>query len=1190
MRLKRLEIYGFKSFADRTVIEFDAGITAILGPNGSGKSNVSDAVRWVLGEQSARLLRGGKMEDVIFNGTARRKALSYCEVTLLFDNEDGLLPFPYAEVAVTRRMYRSGESEYLLNKTPCRLKDVIDAFRDTGIGREGYSVVGQGRVDEVLSVKSEERRSAFEEAAGVAKFKARKTEAERKLEHTRSNIARIHDIQLELGMQIGPLEAQSEAAHRFLVLRDTLRDVEVNAFILQYERNAERLAAWKDDLARSEEVHAQLQADMASREGDCVALETAREEREAQCRALRETILAETANLEKNAGERKALEARILFLEQDIARLQEERRQEEARLSQLSGEDVDEVRAAQWKKETLDTLRADLARQEEEAGRMGEQLAQWEAQMEGAKARMMRAMNSLSDVRARAAHLDTYSATIGERLAALERVENGALSLGETQKKESEEARAQLAALETARTARAQERDAYVRIANERQAQLAAVSEEIQRKTSYMQGQKSRLHVLHELKRDYEGFYDSVRRVLQACGQDAAMRARVRGVVAELMHVPETYEKAIEMALGAAMQHIVTPTENDAKDVIAFLRKNQYGRATFLPINAVRSRVLNEAERRTLSMRGVVGVASELIEFEAPHRAIFESLLGRTVLAEDIDCGIALSRANANAFRIVTLSGDVLHAGGSITGGSVQSKFSNLLGREREMEKLQDAVRRSEEDIRGNSVKRSALKDEREEALGAVSRLEEMVHSLDMQLASAKERAEIMGERDAEKQAAREKTALEKEQLLETLSDIEEEKKQIALRRQEVEESSQLDNSSVEKVQEQFQQLRREREEMQAKLTEAKVKCAAMEQEHTALLAAGAVREKMLSAHREAIEAKAARMALQQEALDKEKQAVAALSGDHERGGGALEERSNRLVALEKEMEEMDRERRAAYAKREEYAASVAEEREKRSRIEVQAARAETEQESMQERIWNEYELTIETAKRYRRDDISLTRATQEAGALRREMAELGTVNLGAVEEYKRVSERYEFLMHQQEDLVGAETQLLTMIEELEETMEARFREQFRKINDNFQHVFTQLFGGGSAALKLSDEKHALECGIDIIAQPPGKKLQTISLLSGGEKALTAIAILFAMLLLKPTAFCILDEIETSLDEANVHLFANFLRTYAESTQFVVVTHRKGTMEACNALYGIAMEEKGVSRLVSMRLREAEAS
>lgn len=1184
MKLKKLELYGFKSFAQRTEIVFDEGITGIVGPNGSGKSNIGDAVRWVLGEQSAKTLRGASMSDVIFNGTQKRKPLSYCEVSLVFDNDDHALAMEAAEVMVTRRVYRNGESEYYLNRTACRLKDVVDLFRDTGIGKEGYSIIGQGRIDEILSRKSEDRRQVFEEAAGIVKFKARKEEADKKLQRTLENLERVDDILDELTKRLKPLEEQSRNARVYLELSTELKDLDLNLFLIRSDRARARLSELESELLT-------VQTILADTESNLTDKTTRRDETQNRIDQLEEAItkarteLMECAeHVHESQKKLSALQSRRETRSENRQRIVREQEEAQERLAEIEKDHV-RIQADVEKQHSLIADAEQILRATQEAAEKAQaKEKEADAALEAQKAAVIDQMNRLSDVRNDKTRLNTMQAQMETRLTEIE--ESG----GALQEQKAALREALIAVEKQLKTENQHQQQCQEKLAQARQASdeadtaYANLRADVEKQSADMQAAASRHNVLTEMTRDMEGYNMAVRRAMTYAKQRGL--TGVKGVLAQLMTVPQTYETAIDMALGAAQQNIVTDTEETAKELINYLRQNRLGRATFLPMSAIRGKTLYGNERNALKLPGCLGVASELVQCAPEYRGIVENLLGRTVIADNLDHGIPIMRAGNHAFRLVTLEGDVMHSGGSMTGGSAQSKVSNLLSRERELKELTAKLQTGRAEL---DKCRQELTQRQQTAQEKRQKVSDAVNALHQQeIAVAREQARresVSADLNTHLQRMQE-TEQARVQLHQSLEDIRQQLETIEHQRT----GAQGDQSAMEQ----------KTIEMQNALVKARAEASA---ENDRLM----VRTLQLSDLRHGLSD------LERDEAHAQ-QDQAQILREQERREQLLHEMDELDAIDENDMkrEEAESARRQKEQLRQESAAQAIEQRrsqaqsdlrdilsdmenlheaynrdsEKLHKTELAKARIEGDQKNLQNRIWDTYKLTYAGAEEFRRTPFDEKESDRRAAELQGQIRALGTVNVGAVEEYAETKARVDDLTTQQQDLKRAEMDLRELIERLLIQMRSTFVENFSKMQGYFAETFTRLFGGGHAELKLMDPDDPLNCGIEVNAQPPGKKLQLLSLLSGGERALTAIAILFAMLKLKPTPFCILDEIEAALDDANIGYYADYLKEYSKGTQFIVVTHRKGTMERCNSLFGVAMEEQGVSRMVSVSLQD----
>lgn len=1185
MRLKKLYIHGFKSFADRVEMTFEHGVTGVVGPNGCGKSNISDAVRWVLGEQSARQLRGSRMEDVIFNGTEKRRRMAYCEVTLTFDNEDHSLPSDYTEVAVTRRVFRTGESEYLLNGAACRLKDVVDLFRDTGIGRDGYSIVGQGRVGEILSQKSEDRRQVFEEAAGIVKYKARKSEAEKRLDNTEQNLSRIADIISELESRLEPLRLQSEDARKYLAMREEQKGLDLNVFLIRSERYQEKIAELRLTAENMRETLAQNEREQQALNERRESVQNQLSEREERAAELRESLQALIQEVEAQEGQANVLRERLAASRREQARVEDEKRAAEEgetgmrrRIETLEGEIAREGEGVAAREERQAALDRALEEAETAAARL-------ETEAEDAKERVIRFMNDMGDVKSEQARLTALGEAIDRQLASLSAgaEEDSRVTADLTRAVEDaegvwDEENDRLKALNEA----AREISERTRRAGEEYERLTAESQKL---LSIKQELGSRLKLLTEMQRDYEGYNLSVKQVLMEAERRGG--AGVHGVVASILHAPQKLERALDMVLGGTLQNVVVDRDEDAKAMIEYLKRNRYGRATFLPISSIRGRTLDMGERRVLSMPGCVGLASEMVTYDPIYRGIVENLLGRTVIAEDLNSGIAIQRAGRYQFRLVTLDGDVMHSGGSMTGGSVQSRMTSLLSREREitestenMKKLTEKLAQAQNQLKKGEEERAALKRERAQLFDDVHQQEIAVTRAEDHLARAREELNGHTGRAARVNEARAQLAEQKAEILSQLDALGQRRETTEDEGEALRKKAQALQTSLSEKRVALNAQRQEAGDARVALATAKRGFEALKQDLSRLNAQKGDAARALAEAAESLLALACRLKADEEALTTEEGrlelARRGLNGAREDFQRADESRLKAQTELKEISESAERLRVAT----EEFT-------DRSHRAEMALSRAENDLEQMTARIWEDYQLTYEGAEPFRDPDFKLAESEKRLNTLRAAIRAMGPVNVSAMDEYRETSERYTELSAQRDDLERAKNDLMGIISELTGKMETQFRAQFEQLDVYFRQTFTELFGGGRAELRLEDPKDALNTGIEIVAQPPGKKLQMLSLLSGGERALTAIAILFAMLKLKPTPFCILDEIEAALDDANIDNFAEYLQTYSNKTQFVVVTHRKGTMSRCDALYGVAMEEKGVSKLVSVKLADA---
>ena len=1184
MYLKALEIQGFKSFPDKTVLTFGEDITAIVGPNGSGKSNISDAIRWVMGEQSTRALRGGKMEDVIFGGTAQRRQTGYAEVSLILDNTSHIFPMDESEVMVTRRYYRSGESEYYINRRSVRLKDVNELFMDTGLGREGYSIIGQGKIDEILSVKSADRREVFEEAAGISRYRHRKEEAERKLVHTDENLVRVNDKIAELELQVEPLREQSERARKFLVLRDELKGLEVSV--------------WLDTLERLRASHIKLDADYQEaarqKEEARVALERLYAAAEALSAQMREKdVEADRLRFESQSREAAAaeLESAIAVLKNNVQnnldnaqRIRADLDQQEGRADSLAGQ-------IGQRQERLAEIEDKLTRMREELRGKSEQ-AQEAAQSAGTLAR------ELEELRQKEAMETATAAEAKALLSALAAAAQEVLDRDETVRQELRELDSRL---EEGRAAQRQARKALAKAVEERDAVQNVISGyalrlESRRKKAEQARERhmklqmdenalsSRVKMLTEMEKLHEGYSKAVKLVMGEAQRGSLQH--IHGPVADLLKVPEEYTVAIETALGGAMQNLVVDREEDGKAVIQYLKRRDAGRATILPLSSIRPGELREGQALRREP-GFVGVGDQLISFQPQYRNVFSNLLGRVAVMEDLDHAIAAARKYGYKFRIVTLDGQVLNPGGSMTGGSA-SRSAGILSRANELERLNEQGRGLREQL---AQAAKALEEADREAAAAGYEMETAQSQLreweDAILKAEGEAAHCDSVvADLERQSSSQQEELE--QLKSRSAQIESDTRGARSRIQELEGAAAALKSEAEgkvrgqtDLQDRSARITRELSELTASLAALEA-----EQETTAksLGELKSLRDDM-AGDREQNQALIGQYEEKNRQFTQEIGEKTArlqeLRAENQVRSEEIHALGEEKLALEGQRNQADKDSRA---KNDEL---LAMEREV-SILEQRKVAAAMEEKQLLDKLWETYELSHEAAKQHRVEIESVPKASRRIGELKRAISSLGSINLGAIEEYQRVNERYTYLTDQRDDVQRAKGELEEIIADITGEMKTIFAREFQTIDQAFGQTFTELFGGGKATLELEDPEDILNCGIEIKVQPPGKALKIITLLSGGEKAFVAIALYFAILKVRPTPFVVMDEIEAALDDNNVARFAHYMRSMADKTQFIVITHRRGTMEEADVLYGVTMQEQGVSRMLTINLNDVE--
>ena len=1181
MYLKSIEVQGFKSFANKIVFDFHNGITGIVGPNGSGKSNVSDAVRWVLGEQSAKQLRGASMQDVIFAGTENRKPLSYAYVAITMDNSDHKLAIDFEEVTVSRRVYRSGESEYLINGNPCRLKDVTELFYDTGIGKEGYSIIGQGQIERILNGKPEERRELFDEAAGIVKYKKRKATAQKKLENERENLVRVNDILAELERQVGPLEKQAEKARVYLKKKEELKTYDVNMFLLEVERIEGQLKEVQEkygiadgQLKDANESYDNIKTEYEKLEQDIEAME-------AKITEIRENISNSTVMKGK-------LENQISVLKEQIhsAELTDEHMQ--SRMDAIDREKEERLHSRatyQAEKETLDGQLAEIdARKlaaEEELSAVQKELARCREGIDRSKNELMELLSQNASIKARQQRCDTMAEQINIRKAQLtkrllaRKSEEADL---ETVLKDYEEELAAVNATIEEGKAKAAEMEESLR---EWKRKSAETSQKLEQDLAQFHKDESRLESLKNIAERYDGYGNSIRRVME----QKAKHPGLLGVVSDLIQVDKKYETAIETALGGNIQNIVTEDEETAKKMIAFLKQNRFGRATFLPLTSVDGKG-NFKNPDALKEKGVIGLANTLVKTEARYEGVTAYLLGRVIVTEKIDDAIALAKKYHYSLHIVTLEGEYLSPGGSMTGGAFKNS-SNLLARNREIEELERSVSDLKKQVKEHKDRLEDIKTARDLLSDDLEEEKRKLQEQYILQNTAKLNVERATEQRNESESVYTGLQNESREIEQELLELAEQKEQIA--------------KEITETKEREAQIGQESETFQKTLDEQSGK----EEAASKIVSGIQMEEASIKQKAEFVRMNMERIDGEIERYEKEREQVLAeakeAKTDAEKKRHDIEEIQKTILAsddtysgLEEELkthlarkEEMSAAHKGFFEKREEAAKQISGLDKEIFRLNSQREKLEEAQEYQNNYMWEEYELTLHAAMELRDASYEDLPALKKLIAtIKDEIRKLGDVNVNAIEDYKEVSERYSFLKMQHDDLVEAEKTLVGIIEELDTGMRKQFLEKFAEIQQEFDKVFKELFGGGKGSLELVEDEDILECGIRIIAQPPGKKLQNMMQMSGGEKSLTAIALLFAIQNLKPSPFCLLDEIEAALDDSNVSRFAKYLHKLTKNTQFIVITHRRGTMAAADRLYGITMQEKGVSTLVSVNLIE----
>ena len=1181
MYLKRLEMQGFKSFADKTVLEFMPGITSVIGPNGSGKSNISDCIRWILGEQSMKSLRGAKTQDIIFAGTQNRKSLGFAEASLIFDNTDGTLPIEYSEVTITRKIYRSGETGYYINKVPCRLKDVVELFMDTGIGRDGYSIIGQGKIDEILSNKSEDRRHIFEEAAGIVKYRARKEETEKKLEQTKLNLLRINDILTEIEGNLEPLQLQSDKAKKYLNLKEELKNIEIGLFIYNIEKYKQSL----EEITKDEEI---MNSTLNQEEGKLEKVKILKEELKDRIDEITTEIeqmqnigFESQKEIERLNSDINVFETKIQNNIENVERYKKEITETEEKIEDLKNE----IKQKESKKDNLkqnkEKFEKELKEKEEELNKLTKKLSAKEIEIENLKKEIEESTDRKYELQSEISMQKANFENLEKRAHQLkEEISNNILELDRA-KMQKEDIAKGFYEIEANRNKILKSIQEINKEKEQINTKVKEFDLQIVNKTNEMRMKQTRCNFLIETEKEKEGYTKSVKELLKQCEQIKELGKGMKGVLANIIEVPEKYEIAIEMSLGASLQNIVTETEEDAKRLIEHLRKNNLGRASFLPITSVKGKKLENIKGKKI---GVIGIASDLVKFNKKYEQIILNLLGRTVVVDNMQNAINVAKENAYTFRIITLEGDIINPSGAMTGGSVAKKTVNILGRSREIENLQKEVKKLEENIKKLEKEKEEYLESSENIIEQIESQEKQLQEIDITYATEKQRV-LSIEENIEKIQKRIDN-LKNEQ-----SKAEENQKEIKINKEknekEIEEITEK-NSEKQKEVDEYSLKNKDSQQyiddLNLDITNLKISVSSFNESETSIQEMTEMINKEIETHTKNNENKKQQIEKSKEEneelkqyIEKTKKQIEEINLKVANSGDSIEklkkERTEKNEKLSKKEEEQTQEFKII----EDLKAQIV-------KLEVKKTKTEEDITNIINKMWEEYELTPNNVENYNKpENVALTQ--RKVNNLRNDIKELGSVNVDSIEEYKNLKQRYDFMCEQRLDLENTMAKLRKMIQDMMTIMKEQFKEKFELINKNFGEVFKELFGGGMAEVTLTDEENILECGIDITVQPPGKKLQSMTLLSGGEKAFTAIALLFAILKINPAPFCVLDEIEAALDDVNVYRYAEYLKKFSKETQFLVITHRKGTMEAADTVYGVTMEEKGISKLLSMKLR-----
>lgn len=1182
MYLKRLELYGFKSFADKTVLEFMPGITSVIGPNGSGKSNISDAIKWVLGEQSMKSLRGAKSEDIIFAGTQNRKSLGYAECSIVFDNQDAKLPIEYSEITVTRRIYRSGETGYFINKTPCRLKDILELFMDTGIGKEGYSIIGQGKIDEILSNKSEDRRHIFEEASGIVKYRVRKQETEKKLEQTKLNLLRINDVLSEIEGKIEPLKAQSEKAKKFLDLREELKNIEISLFLYNIDIAKEKIEVISKDFNI---LHEQLVTEENKKEELQQLKEKLKQEIEnlnIQIEKLQNIGFESTNKIERLNSEINVAKERIEVNKENYDRYWKEIEELKIKSKELIEEKEQKTSKKQNLFENKKKFERELNQKQKELNELTSKLSEKELQIEEEKQKVefntdlrYEKLNQMNTQNANFENLEKREKIIKEELS-------NVISELDEQRMNKTEILKTFTEIEDAREKVKKAMEEITQKKEESNQKIVQYDSAIHQLENDVRIKQARHQFLTETEREKEGYNKSVKALLLDCEKKANLAKGMHGVLANLLVVSKEYKTAIEMSLGQGLQNIVTDTEETAKKLVEYLRENNLGRASFLPISSMKGKKLEKINQKNIT--GVIGIASDLVKYDSIYEQIILNLLGRTVVVENMDVAIALAKQNSYSFKIITLKGDVVNPSGSITGGSVATRTVNILGRKEEINQLAKEIQKQKEKLQTIQTEKEEYVASIENILEEAAGLEKQIADTEIMYATEKQKVVLLEENIAKLEIRRNKLKEEQQKNIE-------EKQNITLIKQTIEkEISHIEeeNRQLNQVIAEFVTLNSDSQkyidDLNFNITNLKISVSSFDESQSSIDEIVQRIEQEMQNNRTSMENK---KQLRLKILQENEELTQSIQNTITQIQIVKEEVNNsstKVEELKKIRIAKNEEQNKTEDTQKQQSQIIDNLKEQITKIEFRKSKIELEMENTINKMWEDYELTPNQITQYEKpENIALT--TKKVNCLRNEIKELGSINIDAIEEYKQTSQRYDFMCEQRLDLENASAKLKKMITEMTINMKEQFTSQFKLINQNFKETFVQLFGGGQAELKLTDEDNVLECGIDIEVQPPGKKLQNMMLLSGGEKAFTAIALLFAILKINPAPFCVLDEIEAALDDVNVYRFADYLKQFAKQTQFLIITHRKGTMEVADTVYGITMEENGISKLLSIKLK-----
>lgn len=1183
MYLKRLEIQGFKSFADKLKLEFNKGITAVVGPNGSGKSNISDAVRWVLGEQSIKSLRGSKMEDVIFAGTDNRKPLTFAEVSITLDNTNKDLDIDSEEVTVTRRVYRTGESEYLLNNTSCRLKDIHELFTDTGIGKEGYCIIGQGRIDEILSTKSQDRRNMFEEAAGILKFKNRREDAKIKLEKEHQNLERVKDIISTLELQVEPLKEQSDKAKKYLELKQQLKHIEINVFIIEADKIEKSILDTEKNLLN---INIQLTSEKNNYNELKQKQQTLKQQIEdynAQLQQCQKEFYNIQSFIEKKDNDIKLTQEKINSIIQNINRIEKDIKLKIDTIEQLDMNKSSYLVKYNSIQSQLNECKQNLDTKEEQFYKLNETLSINENIIKNYSSQILRNIKSSANIKSDIQSIEINRNQLSLRKEQILKQQN--YNLNQIDNKSEE-----IKILEQSKVEQQEIENRLLKIIDESaktkteaEVKLKDNKSTLDKLNSLINQLQSNYKYLELTQKEHRGFVESVKNILKAKQKDNTKLKGICGVLGELIDVKKEYETAIETALGASINNIITLSEEDAKEAIEYLKDTKGGRATFLPISSIKPRTFGNEINCLFSENGFLGVANDFVNYDKIYDNIIKNLLGKVIVIDNLSNAIFISKKYNYMYKIVTLAGDLINTGGALSGGSNQNKF-NILGRSRELKEIENKLNTLKTKLKQTKYNIEVLEEDINDYNELVDAKKNEYQDNHLSLKSIEQNLKQMYESTNELKNNQNNLLEEKNKIETTLKESISKSEELKLLLNKTENETKEIETKVNEFQNSIHIDKTLKESILNDITDMKVKISALEQERVFCKQNIDKIDKENEQYNNQIDLNNNELENLKKFINDKNYIIDNIKNEIKIGYSNKNEKQEQLNQIEQFKTSKLAESKNIEIETEQRLNTISLMEKENIRIENLKTKLIETKTNIYNDIWEEYELTYDLAVKYKDDSLSENQLQKQKKSLKQQLKEFINVNIDSIEQYKEVKKRFEFLVSQHDDIVETEKKLQMIINKLTDSMTKQFTQQFKLISDNFGEIFAELFGGGKAYLELTDSNNVLESGIDIIAQPPGKNLQNMMLLSGGERALTAVAILFAILKLKPSPFCILDEIEAALDDANVNRYANYLKKFSEITQFIVVTHRKGTMEAADILYGVTMQEQGVSKIVSIKL------